>query len=199
MPEVPYDPSAEGFFKVSRRFTSSSRWFTCSPWAVKLMVYMLDWGSNPMNPHIGDVMQTGPALAAKAGIPHDHIDAAVKELLGEDRASQSQKKSGAFIEELTRQGKIVGFRILNFDEYNPGARERSERYKRIARQERAKKAAEARWSKAKKAVDHAMREEAKQSFTPPSAPADPGPAHFEEEDDLMSQKVTYPEDEELGF
>src|SRR5512135_3013198 len=102
MPEVPYEPDEHGWFRVSRKLVHSSRWFNGTPDAVKLMIFLLERASDPMNAWPGDVFMVGAPLAAGAAIPQKACDKAVMELMGEDPDSQSQKKRGAFIEPLTR-------------------------------------------------------------------------------------------------
>jgi hypothetical protein len=162
VPEIEYTPNDYGWFKVSRRLVTSSRWFTCSPGAIKLLVYMLEQASNPMSPHPGDILQVGSSLAVAAGLPDEgEFNAALSDLLGPDEDSQSTKEKGAFVVPLTRNEKTVGYRIVNFDEYNPGVRERSEVMKKQRRRAAAKKAAAARWGKAEEALATAHKAEAK--------------------------------------
>jgi hypothetical protein len=150
--EIEYDPQDEGWFPVSRRFTNSSRWIRSTPQAIKIMVYLLEKASNPMNPHIGDILETVPVIAAGTKLSEQEVTEAISDLCGPDECSQGQALNGAFLETLTRGGNVVGWRVVNFDLYNPGVRERSEKRKAEKRVAKAKNAASIRWEKAKSAA-----------------------------------------------
>lgn len=149
MAEVEYEPGLFGHFNVSRKLVSSSRWVRGSPAAIKLMVYMLERASNPMNPYPGDIRETGNALAHFSGMkdPPGLCEAALSELLAKDPESQGGKSGGAFLEELTSDGRLVGYRVLNFAEYNPEAMVRSIGKQKARAQRRAIRAACVRWDK----------------------------------------------------
>ena len=147
MAEVDYIPDEFGWFKLSRRMIGSSRWVRGSPETVKLMVYMLERASSPQNPYPGDVIEVGETLATHTCLPREGVDRALSELLSDDLDSFGTKASGAFLEPLTNDGKVVGYRIVNFSRYNPGLIEGSAVRRKQSRERKARKAALKRWGK----------------------------------------------------
>lgn len=145
--EVKYSPDEFGWFKVSRRLIGSSRWASSKHSTIKLMIYMLERASHPMNPYPGDVREVGQQLAWGAGLDISDYGEAISELLAADKESQSGKGNGAFLEELTCEGRVVGYRVLNFTEYNPGIVERGAVRLAEKRKERARHAANSRWNR----------------------------------------------------
>lgn len=152
MAEIPYTPDDHGWFPVSRRIVQSSRWVKGSPAAVKLLVYAIEKATNPLNPYPGDIYETGSVLAHNLSLSDEQAAAAVAELCGPDADSQSSKADGAVLEPLTREGRVVGYRLVNFEAHNPGAQERGEAARARRRSEKARAAAARRWAKAKAAA-----------------------------------------------
>lgn len=147
MAEVKYTPDDYGWFPVSRRFVGSSRWSLSDPTTIKVMIYLLERASNPMNPYPGDVREGMTQIGFGACINPEECETALKDLLNPDVESQSGKSNGAFLEELTCDLRVVGYRILNFQEYNPAAVERGAAKLAERRSNAGRKAALARWSK----------------------------------------------------
>lgn len=147
MAEVDYIPDEFGWFKLSRRMIGSSRWVKGSPETVKLMVYMLERASAPQNPYPGDVIEVGETLATHTSLTREALERAIGELLSEDLDSFGAKANGAFLEALTNEGNVVGYRIVNFRRYNPGLVEGSAVRRKQSRQRKARKAALKRWGR----------------------------------------------------
>lgn len=147
MAELGYVPEEFGWFKVSRRFVASSRWTRGSPEAIKLMIYCLEQASRPNNPYPGHLVECGDVLAARCSLTREQCDRAVGELLGEDPDSFGGSRGGAFLEPLTSEGRLVGYKVINFERYNPGVVETSAIRKSQKRKSRASKAAIVRWKK----------------------------------------------------
>jgi hypothetical protein len=150
--EVTYDPESHGWFRLSRRLVSSSRWVKGSPAAVKLLVYLVERATNPMNPTPGDVLECGAVLAHNVAMSEELTAAALAELLGPDVDSRSKRAGGAVLEPLTMAGSVVGYRLVNFEEHNPGDMERGAARRAETRRRKAKAAAESRWSRARAAT-----------------------------------------------
>lgn len=141
--EVEYALEDLGWFPISRRFVGSSRWVQGSHLEVRLIVYLLERASHPMNPKPGDVMETIPTIARHNGVSEAEATEAMNKLLGPDEYSQSQEAEGAFIVPLTREGRIVGYRVVNFHKFNPYAQEKADLAKK--RRALARSAAMKRW------------------------------------------------------
>jgi hypothetical protein len=144
MAEVAYKPDDFGWFPLSRRLVASSIWFGPAE-TLKVLIYMIERATNPMNPYPGDVIGCGEPLARSIGITEAELDQALNVLCGPDEASHSQANAGARLEPLTISGKVIGYRLINFGDYNDGAIERGAVKRKLRATERAKKAAQARW------------------------------------------------------
>jgi hypothetical protein len=150
--EIPYTPEEHGWFRVSRRLFQSSRAMSLSLAGFKLLVYFIERASAAVNPYPGDVLETGLVLAHNVGLTVEQTEAALAELCGPDPYSQSPVANGAVLEPLTRDGRIVGYRLINFEAHNPGALARAEAVRAVRRSEQARHAALKRWNRAKAAA-----------------------------------------------
>lgn len=130
----------DGWFKVSRRLFESSRWHRDSAEALKVLVFLIGKAQDPMNLEPGVIHMGETAIAAQTSLPLPSVRAALAALAAADPESRTRRDDGCTIERL-EDGS--GYRLVNFDEYHPGEQERAE-----ARREKARKAANARWSKA---------------------------------------------------
>lgn len=137
----------EGWFPVSRRIVRSSRWFREAPETIKLLFFVIEYATNPMNPVPGTILLGLSAVAAMSGLPAEKAEMALASLCAADSESRSKENNGAVLDRIDG-----GYRLVNFDMYNPGLIEKSA-VKRKERRERAGRiAAQARWEKARAAV-----------------------------------------------
>lgn len=135
--KAPPDQDVLSWFRVARRITRSSFWIRASSDAVKMLLFVLEEAQDPTNPHPGEVRMVGAALAHAVALPRERSDAALQEMLGPDAESLSGALGGAVLEPLTEDGRVIGYRLVNFDAYNPGAIENGAQARARRRREKA--------------------------------------------------------------
>ena len=133
----------EGWFKVSRRLLDSSRWYREEPEVIKLLVFLIALAQDPMNENPGTVLIGDTGLASRTGLEVDFVRSAIDRLCSPDPESRSVENDP---EGRTLERVPGGVRLINFDLYHPGMVEHAIA-KAAARSEKARKAANARWSR----------------------------------------------------
>ncbi len=141
--EADPDQGSLGYFPTARRIVGSSLWISKSSDAFKLVSFILNVATDPMNAHPGEVRMTGRTLAHALALPFERSEAAVAELLAPDPDSHSKLRDGAVLAPLKQHGEVFGYRMVNFDTYHPGLREQRAAAK-AARKEAARKGGRAR-------------------------------------------------------
>ena len=119
----------------------SSRWYREDPATLKVLFFIVAEAQNPLNELPGTVLIGDTGIAARTALGGSVVTAAIDKLCGPDPESRSGEGNGATLERVPG-----GVRLVNFDLYHPGMMEQAT-VKKIARVEKARKAAAARWKR----------------------------------------------------